>query len=259
MLDSYWFAKRAGSEGTSVTTLPGGANLGELDDLMYFMKKLYRALKIPSSRLDPQDTFKDGQEILREELKFARFIIRLQQQIASGFKNGFITHLQLKGLWSDFKLKEQHFDLEFNVPTNFYELRESQKMEMKVNNFNNMANNQSISPSYAQKKYLGWSDIDVKANREFLRRDKEFAWELAQIEQAGPDWKAVVNAQAAAAVEPGGLGGGSSTSGGGSTPPPFVGGPAPTGAPEPAGGEAPSPEAGAPEAETPAPTPAAGT
>ncbi len=221
---------------------------------------MYRALKIPSSRLDPQDTFKDGQEILREELKFARFIIRMQQQVAAGFKNGFITHLQLKGLWSDFKLKEQHFDLEFNVPTNFYELRESQKLEMKVQNFGTMSSNQSISPSYAQKKYLGWSDIDVKANREFLRKDKEFAWELAQIEQAGPNWRQALQAQAAAMAPAGEIGGGAPMAGGGgggSAPPPFVGGPAPIGgeAPTP-GAEAPAPE-GAPEAGA-APTPEAG-
>jgi hypothetical protein len=264
MLDSYWFAKRAGSEGTSVISLPGGQNLGTLDDLMYFMKKLYRALKIPSTRLDPQDTFKDGQEILREELKFARFIIRMQQHVAAGFKNGFITHLQLKGLWSEFKLKEQHFDLEFNVPTNFYELRESQKLEMKVNNFNNMANNQSVSPSYAQKKFLGWSDIDVKANREFLRKDKEFAWELAQIEQGGPNWRQALQAQAASMAPggdlTGGAGAGGSSAGGGAVPPPFVGGPAPTGGEVP-GGEVPGAEAPAGGEVPPAgsaPTPEAG-
>ena len=96
MLDSFWFAKRAGSDGTSVTQLAGGANLGELTDLMYFVNKLYKSLKVPTNRLNTESTFKDGNEILREELKFARFIIRLQQGFASGLKNGFITHLKLK-------------------------------------------------------------------------------------------------------------------------------------------------------------------
>ena len=244
MLDSYWFAKRAGSEGTNVSTLPGGQNLGQLDDLLYFTKKLYKALKVPTTRLDPQDAFRDGTDMLREELKFARFIIRLQQNIAAGLKNGFITHLQLRGLWDEFKLKEYNVDLEFNVPTNFYELRESQKLELKINNFNSMAANEYISPTFAQKKYLGWTDVDVKANREFLRKDKEFRWELAQIENGGPEWKEAIAAQAGAmggaAPEAGGGAGG----GGGGMPPPFVGGPAAT------GGEAGAPpEAGmAPEA-----------
>ena len=229
MLDSYWFAKRAGSEGTNVSTLPGGQNLGQLDDLLYFTKKLYKALKVPTTRLDPQDAFRDGQDMLREELKFARFIIRLQQNIAAGLKNGFITHLQLRGLWDEFKLKEYNVDLEFNVPTNFYELRESQKLELKINNFNSMASNEYVSPTFAQKKYLGWTDVDVKANREFLRKDKEFRWELAQIENGGPEWKEAMAAQAGAmggaAPEAGGGAGG----GGGGMPPPFVGGPAATG------------------------------
>jgi hypothetical protein len=152
----------------------------------------------------------------------------LQQNIAAGLKNGFITHLQLRGLWDEFKLKEYNVDLEFNVPTNFYELRESQKLELKINNFNSMASNEYISPTFAQKKYLGWTDVDIKANREFLRKDKSFRWELTQIENGGPDWKEAMAAQAGAmggaSPEAGGSGGG-----GGGMPPPFVGGPASTG------------------------------
>lgn len=251
ILDNFWFAKRAGSEGTSVTQLAGASNLGELEDLMYFVKKLYQSLKVPTTRLDPQDAFRDGTDMLREELKFARFIIRQQQLFAHGIKNSFITHLEMKGMWKDFNLKEDSLQLSFNVPTNFYELRESQKLELKVSNFGNLASNESISPTFAQKRYLGWTDIEVKANREFLRKDKELRWELTQIEQFGPNWKemAAQQAQAAeagAAGSPPPAGGG----GGGGMPPAFTGGPAgPEGAPPPeAGGEA-----GAPEAEAGAP------
>lgn len=189
MLDSFWFAKRQGSEGTSVTSLPGGAQLGELSDLEYFINKLYKSLKVPLNRLNQESQFADGNEILREELKFARFIIRLQKQFAEGIKNGFFTHLKLKGYTEKFDFKPEYFDAIFNVPTNFYELRESQKLELKANNFNMLSQNESVSPTYAQKKYLGWSDIDVKANREFMRKDAEFRWELAQIEAGGPKWR----------------------------------------------------------------------
>lgn len=258
MLDSFWFAKRAGSEGTSVTNLPAGQNLGQLDDLMYFMKKLYKAMKVPVTRLDPQDAFRDGTDILREELKFARFIIRLQQNFSMGLKNGFITHLQLKQLWNKFDLKDQNIEISFNVPTNFYELRENQKLELKVNNYNSLASSEYVSPTYSQKKYLGWSDIDVKANREYLRKDKGFRWELAQIEASGPDWKEVMAAQGGAmggAPPEGGMGMGGG-GGGGGMPPPFTGGAAvtepgtpPEGAvPPPEGGEAAVPAGGAPPA-----------
>jgi hypothetical protein len=195
--------------------------------------------------------------ILREELKFAKFIVRMQQDFAAGIKNGFVTHLQLKGLMKDFELKEHNIDISFNVPTNFYELRESQKLELKVNNFSTLAANETISPSFAQKRYLGWSDIDIKANREFLRKDKELKWELTQIETNGPNWKEMVASQAEAASEAGaGIADGG---GGGGGVPAFTGGPA---GPEPTGEEgAPpageTPEAGAPPAgQTPPSTPA---
>lgn len=252
ILDNFWFAKRAGSEGTSVTQLAGASNLGELEDLMYFVKKLYQSLKVPTTRLDPQDAFRDGADMLREELKFARFIIRTQQLFASGLKAGFITHLEMKGFWKEFELKEESILVDFNVPTNFYELRESQKLELKVANFGNLAANESISPTFAQKRYLNWSDIDIKANREFLRKDKELKWELAQIEQMGPNWKEMVAAQAAGpeGAEAGGMPPAGGGGGGGGMPPAFTGGPAgpePGGAP-PEGGEAPPPEGAAPPA-----------
>ncbi|NDB84847.1 MAG: hypothetical protein EB127_19380 [Alphaproteobacteria bacterium] len=246
MLDSFWFAKRAGSEGTTVTTLDGGQNLGELEDLMYFVKKLYKSLKVPTSRLNPDDKYETGENILREELKFAKFVVRLQQRFASGLKNGFITHLRLKELWEKYKLKENHIELTFNPPTNFYELREQQKLELKLNNFTNLSQSEAISKTYAQKRYLGWTDTDIKANREFLRKDKEFQWELAQIEAGGPSWQKTGGTP----VQAGGEGGG------GGAPPAFgpgaatVGGAAaPAETEAPAGAEA-GAEAGGTEAGT---------
>jgi len=238
MLDSFWFAKRTGQEGTNVTQLQGGQNLGELNDLMYFLKKLYRSLKVPSNRLNPEDTYKDGTEILREELKFSKFIIRQQQRFAEGLKNGFITNLKLKKMWSEYGLKENHFDLAFNVPTNFYEMRELQKMEMRTKSFNDITGNESISKMYMQKKVLGWTDRMVLANREFLRKDAELKWELDQISGAGPDWRKQFEGGPRAKAP---------QAGGEETPPEF--GPSP-GGPTPTPEE--TPEAGA---ETPPETP----
>ena len=250
MLDSFWFAKRAGSEGTSVTQLAGGANLGELTDLMYFVNKLYKALKVPTNRLNTESTFKDGNEILREELKFARFIIRLQQNFATGMKNGFITHLKLKGMMEKYDIKDQNIHLEFNVPTNFYELRENQKLELKVTNFSNLVSNPSISQTFGQKKLLGWTDIDIKANREFLRKDKELEWELQQILTGGPNWREQLAAPGTQPVAPEGGGAGAPP---GAAPPPAFGGAAAGAGAEPApvegGAEAPAtepPAAGSP-------------
>ena len=259
MLDAFWFPKRTGSEGSSVSQLAGGQNLGELADLMYFIKKLYRSLKVPTSRLDPEDAFRDGSEILREELKFARFIIRQQQRFASGIKRGFITHLKFKGLWDKLDLNEQNIEVVFNVPTNFYEMRESQRLEQKANNFTSIASNEFVSKTYAQKKYLGWRDKDILANREFLRKDAELQWELQQISALGPAWREQVIAQDISGGEAagggemggGGLGGGIGGAGPGGTPPEFTGGAAEAGSP-PEAGAVPTPGATPPEAPAPA-------
>lgn len=189
MLDAFWFAKRQGAEGTTVNQLAGGQNLGELADLQFFQKKLYKALRVPISRLDPADSFRDGQDMLREELKFARFINRLQQRFAVGLKNGFITHLKLKEQWDSYNLKSTKIDVIFNEPTNFAELRNLQRIEARVNNYSNAINTNSIAITLAQRLILNWSEAEILANKELLRKEAEFNWEIEQIAQAGPNWR----------------------------------------------------------------------
>lgn len=245
VLDNFWFAKRAGSEGTSVTSLEGTNSAWGLEELLYFVKKLYKSLKVPVSRLNADDAYNPDMNILREELKFAKFIVRMQQQFAEGLKNGFVTHLKLRKLWNEYDLKENQIDINFNVPTNFFEMREAQKLEIKVKTFNDIIQNESISKTYAFKKYLGWTDLEVKANREFMRKDTEFRWELSQIEAGGPNWK--TGAVAAAGGGPEGAAGAPAATVPAGTPPAF--------GPAPAGGEAPAtaPETGTPPPETAAP------
>ena len=238
MLDSFWFAKRTGSEGTDVKSLQGGQNLGEITDLLYFVRKLYKSLKVPVNRIDPESAYgSTDATVLREELKFAKFIVRLQQTFAGGLKEAFVTHLKLKKMWDEYRLKESYFSLEFNPPSSYHELREQQKFELKQNNYNNMSQNELVSNSYSQKKYLGWRDRDILDNREFLRKDAELQWELGQIQAAGPAWKEMavageVGEGDAAAVGGEGGGVGSSPMGGGGEIPEFGGGPADVGGDE---------------------------
>ena len=247
MLDSYWFAKRQGSEGSSVQSLQHSSSFESIEDLNYFVKKLYKSLHIPVGRLDSASVYDDGTNMLREELKFARVLIRIQQKFAAALKTSFVTHLKLKKLWDDYKMKEHHFDVLFNPPTNFYTLRESQILELKTNNFTSIGGNESVSQTYAMKKYLDWSDKEIKQNREWLRKDKQLSWELAQIEALGPNWREQLQNQAeqmAPGAEPamGGIGGGVPDSGapdtiggdGGVEAPPGFGGPAPVDAAAPA-------------------------
>jgi len=254
MLDAYWFTKDAQGNGTDVTSLPGGQNLGQLDDLNYFLKKLYNSLKIPTSRFMSSDTpFKDGTEITRDELRFARFIIRIQRQFATSIKDTFIAHLKLKGLYKQYKLKERAIHVEFNVPSTFMAMRDQQLLDIKFDNFNKATQNAAIAPSYAIKYYLDLSDELMRENREWLKKDAALRWELGQIENSGPNFReqqaaalGVGGEEGSAAAPTGGGGGGA----GGSEIPSF-GGTAPTPgetpgtAPEAGAAEAGAPEAGA--------------
>ena len=98
MLEDFWLPRREGGRGTEITTLPGGQNLGELSDIEYFQKKLYRALGVPESRIAADGGFNLGRssEILRDELKFAKFVGRLRKRFANLFNNLLKTQLILK-------------------------------------------------------------------------------------------------------------------------------------------------------------------
>jgi len=212
MLDAFWFPKRAGSEGTSVEKLPAGQTLGELPDLEFFTKKLFQSLNVPSSRLSAESSYGDGTEMLREELKFAKFVIRIQRQFSETIKKVFITHLKLRGWWDEYKLSERKFKIKMNEPTHFNVLRDQQLFEIQSNNYSGMAQSELVSETYAQKLYLGWGDKQIMANKEHLRKEMAFKWELEAIAQFGPDWRRQQeNAEndAADAFEGGGdLGGG---------------------------------------------------
>lgn len=245
MLDSYWFAKRQGQEATNVQTFGGQPSDGNLDVLDWFLKKLYRSLKVPTNRLKEDSGISDGSQMLNEELKFAKMIVRQQQKFAAGIKKGFITHLKLREKFQEYDIEEQHIDVEFAKPGTFFEMRENQKKQLKVEMYNNVIGTQNVSDIFAKKKYLEWSDKDILADREFRRKDAEFQWELQQISTMGPGWKAQLTAQAApveGGAEPPDMGGGGMPSSGSEMPPPFGGGPAVEAGggetPEPFGGEA---------------------
>jgi hypothetical protein len=227
-LDSFWFAKRQGQDPTTVETFGGQPSDGNLDVLDWFIRKLYRSLKTPVSRLSEETGYNDGTEMLREELKFAKMIIRQQQRFAQGIKRAFITHLNFKEMLNDNDLFDDNIRIEFNVPTNFYDMRESQKLNLKIETFNNITGNEQISTTFAMKKYLNWRDSDILANRAFLRVDAELLFELEQIKSNGPNWKELLAQQADGGEMDGGMpdmGGGS----GGGMPPDFSGGPASVG------------------------------
>lgn len=191
MTDAYYFSKPQNGEAISVQTLKGADNLGELRDLEFFLRALYRDLKIPSSYLnyaEKQQNTEPGQ-ILVEELRFADLIISIQRKFATALKQSFITHLKFKGLWQRFSMHENHLHIQFNQPSHYYLMRELQLTNMRTEIVNSLSSNELISKIYALKKYFNWSDKEILANIKFLKVESELIWEIAQRKESGPTWK----------------------------------------------------------------------
>ena len=138
MLEDFWLPRREGGRGTEITTLPGGQNLGELKDVEYFKKKLYNSLNLPPSRLtDDNKGFNLGKttEVLRDELKFTKFIGRLRKRFGELFHDILKTQLILKGVispedWDDMK---EHIQYDFLFDNHFNELKEQELMMQRIN------------------------------------------------------------------------------------------------------------------------------
>jgi len=136
MLEDFWLPRREGGRGTEITTLPGGQNLGELEDVKYFQKKLYRSLNVPESRLESDSSFNVGRsaEITRDEVKFQKFVVRLRKKFGDLFNDLLKTQLILKGVftpeeWDDAK---EHIQYDFIADNYFSELKEQEIMTARM-------------------------------------------------------------------------------------------------------------------------------
>ena len=136
MLEDFWLPRREGGRGTEITTLPGGENLGQIDDILYFQKKLYKSLNVPSSRLEQEAQFSLGRssEITRDELKFQKFISRLRKKFSSIFVDLLRTQLILKGILTEEEWLEVRDNINFDYlqDTHFAELKNAELLREKV-------------------------------------------------------------------------------------------------------------------------------
>ena len=128
MLEDYWLPRREGGRGTEITTLPPGQNLGEMDDVLYFQKKLYRSLNVPVSRLEPETgmTLGRASEISRDEIKFQKFVSRLRLRFSNLFDQVLEKQLVLRGVispdeWRDI---QSHIQYDYIVDNHFSELKD---------------------------------------------------------------------------------------------------------------------------------------
>ena len=136
MLEDYWLPRREGGRGTEITTLPGGQNLGELDDVNYFRRKLYEALNVPISRLEQETQFNVGRasEITRDEIKFSKFITRLRSRFSELFLILLERQLLLKGIMTSAEWSEMRDLIKFNYQedNHFSELRDAEILRERM-------------------------------------------------------------------------------------------------------------------------------
>ena len=136
MLEDFWLPRREGGRGTEITTLPGGSNLGEIDDILYFQRKLYRSLNVPISRMEAEQNFSIGRstEITRDELKFTKFVQRLRKKFTVLLHDILKTQLVLTGViaeeeWDSMK---EHITYDFLQDGHFAELRDAEILRERI-------------------------------------------------------------------------------------------------------------------------------
>ena len=136
MLEDFWLPRREGGRGTEISTLPGGQNLGEITDIEYFKKKLYRSLNVPPSRMDGEGGFNLGRssEILRDELKFTKFVGRLRKRFSAMFNDMLRTQLLLKNVITpeDWEMMSEHIQYDFLYDNHFSELKEAELLNERL-------------------------------------------------------------------------------------------------------------------------------
>jgi len=178
MLEDFWLPRREGSKGTEITTLPGGANLGELEDVKYFEKKLYKSLGVPMSRLEAQQGFSLGRstEVTRDELKFSKFVGRLRNKFSTLFDDLLRVQLILKKVcteeeWNNFK---EDIWYDFKKDNNFTELKEAELMTNRITllQFVDPYVGRYYSKEWVRKNVLQQSDEDIMEIDEQISKEQ---------------------------------------------------------------------------------------
>ena len=179
MLEDFWLPRREGGRGTEISTLPGGQNLGELEDVKYFQKKLYRSLNVPESRLESDNSFNIGRsaEITRDEVKFQKFVTRLRKKFSDLFNDLLKTQCVLKGVctleeWDEIK---EHVQYNFIADNYFSEMKEKEVMNERLAMLQQM---DPYAGKYFSVEYLR-RNILRQTDNEMQELDEQMAAEIA--------------------------------------------------------------------------------
>ena len=167
MLEDFWLPRREGGRGTEITTLPGGANLGEIDDITYFQRKLYRSLNVPISRLEAEQNFSLGRstEITRDELKFTKFVGKLRKKFSVIFNDLLKTQLILTGVIAEeeWKSMSEHIQFDFLQDNNFTELKNAELLKERLEMLSQVENyvGTYFSKEWIKKNVLHLTDDEI--------------------------------------------------------------------------------------------------
>jgi len=195
MLEDFWLPSREGGKGTEITTLPAGQNLGQIEDVDYFRKKLLQSLNVPYSRMDTQSggglaSLGRSAEISRDELKFAKFVVRLRNKFSQIFDNALKIQLSLKGVcsqeeWDEFK-ESIYYD--YKKDNNFTELRETELMRERVTTLQLLDPyiGKYFSQTWVKKNVLRMSDEEIEEMAKEMEEDGSTDM-LAQAQQVESD------------------------------------------------------------------------
>ena len=177
MLEDFWLPRREGGRGTEISTLPGGQNLGEITDIEYFKKKLFRALNVPPSRMDGEGGFNLGRssEILRDELKFTKFVGRLRKRFSNMFHDMLRTQLILKNIVTpeDWELMSEHIQYDFLYDNHFSELKEAELLTERLNLISTAEPyvGKYYSQDYLRRKILRQTDGEILDQDALIKKE----------------------------------------------------------------------------------------
>jgi len=177
MLEDFWLPRREGGRGTEISTLPGGQNLGEITDIEYFKKKLYRSLNVPPSRMDGEGGFNLGRssEILRDELKFTKFVGRLRKRFSNMFNDMLKTQLILKNIITpeDWEVMSEHIQYDFLYDNHFSELKEAELLNERLT-LAQAADpyiGKYYSQDYVRRKILRQTDMEIIEQDKLIEKE----------------------------------------------------------------------------------------
>jgi hypothetical protein len=189
MLEDFWMPRREGGKGTEITTLEGGANLGEINDVNYFQNKLYQSLNVPLSRLKPDTGMNFGRqaEITRDELKFSKFVSRLRKKFGELFDDLLKTQLILKGVMSDqdWEVIKESIYYDFTKDAYMAEAKEAEILRNRVDLLNQVIPyvGTYFSREFVYEKILRLEDEDVDEMKKQIDDDPELQQQMQQQAQ----------------------------------------------------------------------------